>query len=63
MVNPEERQRRILARGQELTEEEMKLDKSKLFQERLVWRAILLTHITGADPLGVLKHPPPGGKT
>ena len=36
VVSAEERRRRLLGRGEELTEEETKLDKSKLFQERLV---------------------------
>ena len=35
VVSPEERRRRLLGRGEKLTEEETKLDKSKLFQERL----------------------------
>ena len=38
VVSAEERRRRLLGRGEELTEEETKLDKSKLFQERLVVR-------------------------
>ena len=36
VVSAEERRRRLLGRGEQLTEEETKLDKSKLFQERLV---------------------------
>lgn len=36
VVSPEERRRRLLGRGEQLTDEETKLDKSKLFQERLI---------------------------
>ena len=42
VVSAEERRRRLLGRGEQLTEEETKLDKSKLFQERL---AVLCTSV------------------
>ena len=44
-VSPEERRRRILGRGGQLTDEEQKLDKSELFQER--WVVLKLTGSSG----------------
>ena len=37
VVSPEERSRRMMGRGEELSEEETELEKSQHFQQRLVY--------------------------